>query len=51
MQSFYSEYSVHQVIGKGGFGVVYSGTRKKDGFPVAIKHVNKAKVVEWSTVC
>ncbi|VDM27635.1 unnamed protein product [Toxocara canis] len=34
-------------LGHGGFGVVYSGVRKKDQLPVAIKYVKRKDVVTW----
>jgi serine/threonine protein kinase len=37
-------YTITQAIGTGGFGTVYSGTRKSDGAPVAIKHIAKSRV-------
>jgi len=48
--SFQIKYSVGDVLGKGGFGVVYSGIRRLDGAPVAIKHVARNKVIEWAEV-
>ncbi|KAJ7985498.1 hypothetical protein DPEC_G00352650 [Dallia pectoralis] len=34
------------LLGKGGYGSVYMGTRKSDGMPVAIKYVSKAQAEE-----
>ena len=43
-------YRVGDLIGKGGFGTVYGGHRKKDGLQVAIKHIARAKVQEMELV-
>jgi len=40
-KDFYASYSVKEVIGKGGFGVVYAAERKSDGLKVAVKEVSK----------
>ncbi|XP_048845968.1 serine/threonine-protein kinase pim-1-like isoform X2 [Brienomyrus brachyistius] len=36
-------YSKGALLGKGGFGTVFSGIRKTDGMPVAIKYISKEK--------
>ena len=41
-------FIIRGVLGKGGFGVVYSGVRMQDGLNVAIKEVPVNKVLEWS---
>ncbi|XP_069108887.1 serine/threonine-protein kinase pim-1-like [Argopecten irradians] len=40
-------YTINKHLGSGGFGSVYSGTRKGDNFPVAIKIISKNKVIAW----
>ena len=47
--TFTEKYQVGEQLGKGGFGTVYSGLRRKDGVNVAMKHVAKSKVLSWQS--
>lgn len=49
-EPFEKVYSLGNLIGSGGFGHVYSGTRLLDNLPVAIKIVAKEKVNDWHTL-
>ena len=49
-QQVNSRYECGEEIGSGGFGIVFAGTRIRDGEPVAIKKISKAKVTEWEKV-
>lgn len=44
---FYNDYMLGKEIGNGGFGTIFSGIRRKDNKPVAIKVIKKAKVTQW----
>jgi len=45
-REFHKLYKIDSVIGKGGFGTVFSATRKKDKMQVAVKEVYKAKIIK-----
>merc|ERR1712098_320074 len=44
-REFLSEYTLGDQIGKGGFGLVFSGVRCKDGLEVAVKEISKDEKV------
>lgn len=45
--NFNETYELHQLLGQGGFAVVYSGTRVRDNVPVAIKVIPKCNVYSF----
>ncbi|XP_066063196.1 LOW QUALITY PROTEIN: serine/threonine-protein kinase pim-1-like, partial [Chamaea fasciata] len=46
-EALQDRYRLGSLLGRGGFGSVYSGTRLSDGAPVAIKCVPRARVQHW----
>ena len=42
---FDKKYTTCSLLGKGGFGTVYAGFRNRDRLPVAIKVINKNRVL------
>ncbi|KAK2859670.1 hypothetical protein Q5P01_004290 [Channa striata] len=47
---FEANYLQLDKLGEGGFGTVYAGFRKKDSFPVAIKHISRKGLEHLTTV-
>ena len=44
-QDFDKKYTTCSLLGKGGFGAVYAGYRNIDNLPVAIKIINKNRIL------
>ena len=44
-RDFHRLYTLEGILGKGGFGTVHAGLRKRDGLAVAVKEVSKVRVV------
>jgi len=44
-RDFHRLYSLEGILGKGGFGTVHAGVRRRDQLQVAVKEVSKARVV------
>ena len=44
-RDFHQLYSLEGVLGKGGFGVVHAGVRRRDQLQVAVKEVSKCRVI------
>ncbi|XP_051627118.1 serine/threonine-protein kinase pim-1-like isoform X1 [Manacus candei] len=46
-EPLHERYRLHSLLGSGGFGRVYAGTRLADGAPVAIKAVSRDGIRRW----
>ena len=46
---FDKKYTTCSLLGEGGFGAVYAGYRNTDHFPVAIKVINKNRIMSSTT--
>merc|ERR1719400_721533 len=44
-RDFHRLYCLEGILGKGGFGTVHAGLRRRDGLQVAVKEVSKARVI------
>jgi serine/threonine protein kinase len=49
-EKFKKQYLFEEIIGHGGFGVVYAGFRLSNYQPVAIKFIERRQVIEWGKV-
>lgn len=49
-KKFKKQYLFEEVLGSGGFGVVYAGFKLSNYAPVAIKFVERRRVIEWGKV-
>ena len=45
-----TNYKIGDVIGKGGFGTVYSAVRIEDNLPVAIKEIPAQSITQWAKI-
>jgi proto-oncogene serine/threonine-protein kinase Pim-1 len=45
-----ANYKIGHVIGKGGFGTVYSAVRIEDNLPVAIKEIPAQSITQWAKI-
>uniref|UniRef100_A0A674NXK8 Serine/threonine-protein kinase n=1 Tax=Takifugu rubripes TaxID=31033 RepID=A0A674NXK8_TAKRU len=50
-KEYQKKYAEVDQLGEGGFGTVYSGYRRDDLFPVAIKHIDKDLVINSELHC
>ncbi|XP_041638541.1 serine/threonine-protein kinase pim-1-like [Cheilinus undulatus] len=48
---FDSKYKVLHPLGKGGYGMIYTGLRISDKLPVAIKYIDAKKVKRQEVIC
>ena len=46
-EAFNKDYALGREIGNGGFGTIFSATRRTDNKPVAIKVIRKSKITQW----
>ncbi|KAL5015528.1 hypothetical protein ScPMuIL_009798 [Solemya velum] len=49
-ENFTRNYVVGPLLGSGGFGTVYAGTRRRDNMSVAIKQIAREKVSDWGVI-
>ncbi|XP_030627942.1 serine/threonine-protein kinase pim-2-like [Chanos chanos] len=47
-EKFEELYGSRELIGQGGYGIVYAGYRKTDNLPVALKFVDMKKIKMWA---
>lgn len=43
-------YEIRDPLGEGGFGKVFSASRRSDGMSVAVKQIPRSKVLSWGVV-
>ncbi|NWZ88870.1 PIM1 kinase, partial [Poecile atricapillus] len=46
-EALQQRYRIGSLLGRGGFGRVFSATRLSDGAPVAIKKVPRNRIQDW----